>query len=125
MKLNPDCIRGLLLVLEEQPRQINAPTVIKDPTLSDYSRADVEYALEKLIEAGLVNGRTHVTKSCIVFTLDSISVTGHKFLDDIRSPKLWSKIKGTASDLGMTSIKSLIPIATKVGFDFLSQHLTP
>ncbi|SPU38194.1 Uncharacterised protein [Lysinibacillus capsici] len=46
MKLNFDAIRELLLVIEEQPRNINLNQVISDTRLKEFEPNDLGYALK-------------------------------------------------------------------------------
>lgn len=119
MKLNFDAMRQLLFALEDQPRNIELDNVLSSNRLQDFTHEEIGYALEKLIEAGLVKGKCYGTKTGVAFLLDSISIDGHKFLDDIRNDTVWKKVYNTVKCAGMTSIKSVLPVAAKFTFDHL------
>lgn len=125
MKLNFDAMRDLLFVIEEQPRNIDINQVVLSNTLSRYDKNDLGYALEKLIESGLLIGKARPTKDGIYFFIDSISYEGHQFLDHVRSDTIWEKIKDTAKKLGVKGIGGIATIATKVFIDYLSGNLNP
>ncbi|KGX85039.1 DUF2513 domain-containing protein [Pontibacillus litoralis] len=123
MKLSFDAMRDLLFVIEDQPRDIDINKVVYDRRLESFDKSDLGYALEKLIEARLLNGKVYTTKSGILFSIDSISTDGHEFLDNIRNDTNWNKIKGMASEKGVGTIKGLAPIATGVATAWLKNHL--
>ena len=67
MKLNFDAMRDLLFVIETQPRIVDINEVICDIKLTQYDQNELGYALEKLIESGLLNGTVNSTKDGIYF----------------------------------------------------------
>ncbi|MEK5108558.1 DUF2513 domain-containing protein [Cytobacillus sp. FSL K6-0129] len=123
MKLNFDAMRELLFVIEDQPRKIDINKVVLDQRLQSFEKNDLGYAIEKLIEQNFLKGKVIKTKDGILFSIDSISVSGHEFLDNIRSDTNWKKIKGAAIKMGISTIKGVTQIASKVSTDYLNNHL--
>lgn len=107
MKLNFDAMRELLFVIEEQPRDIDVNKVVFDARLEHFDKEELGYAIEKLIESNLLNGRIGRTKTGTVFLISSISFEGHRFLENIRQDTVWNKAKETASQVGATTIREL------------------
>ena len=115
MKLNIDCVRDVLLTLEDVPRGQTLTGLEIRQHLSDYSPDDVDYTCLKLHEAGYISA---IIQECgtdfMVLRLDDITYQGHQFLADIRTPKIWKKTKEIAEELGTSSLVSLVKIAAGV-----------
>lgn len=125
MKLNFDAMRELLLVIEEQPRNIDVNKVVFDERLKKFDKNELGYALEKLIEARLLKGEVHKTKMESLIKIDSISVEGHQFIDSIRQDTIWNKTKEMATSIGTTSIKNLSILALEVMKSWAKGYLNP
>lgn len=120
MKLNFDAIRELLLVIEEQPRNINLNQVISDIRLKEFKPNDLGYALEKMIESRLLIGQVAKSKVGINFHIDSISLEGHRFIDTIRNDTLWNKTKAVMTRTGATAISILMSTASDIFNKYIS-----
>lgn len=111
MKLNFDAIRELLLVIEDQPRNVDVNKVISDKRLEYFDLDELGYALEKMIESRLLIGKVDKSKLGHQIDVDSISLEGHHFLDSVRNEGSWSKVKEIAKEKGVATLTSLIPLA--------------
>ena len=130
MKLNPDCVRDVMLYLEEHLGYVERDDVaiehdsIYISTMADalseeqgYSVDEVRYAAEKLLEARyitagkMVTGAHGVIISCPII---DISWNGHEFLNTIRPKSIWGATKEGAAKLGIMSIRALATISAKV-----------
>lgn len=115
MKLNPDCIRDILLELEKL--DLNESITIPELSnkLTEYAKDEVIYNCLKLREANFIIAPTkqYVTGSMIVSIMD-ITYEGHQFLSNIRSNNIWNKTKNVMSKIGVTSISSISQIAAGV-----------
>lgn len=130
MKLNPDCIRDVLLYLEDnltynherqdsiEHNSINMSTIAAD--LHDqkgYEIDDVNYSIEKLLEVKYIVPQTELrghNKSILYCPIADISWNGHQFLNTIRPKSVWDATKKGASKLGIMSIHALSTIAMKI-----------
>ena len=117
MKLNPDCVRDVLLAVESCPFEqvLNLETL--SASLPDYSENDLCYTCLKLDEGGYLtlvsidNMRSYRPGiKCIV----DLTYQGHEYLNTIRDPKIWSKAKAAAQSLGNFSLKTLGLIAQEI-----------
>lgn len=118
MKLNQECIRDLMLFLEDN-LVANDDFIIdncNDPVLAKYSIDDLHYTAEKLSEAGYLNieYESWVLTSNPLICVKSITYSGHQFLDTIRDDKIWAKTKGILSNLKVLSIEIISETASKV-----------
>ncbi|WP_017211824.1 DUF2513 domain-containing protein [Clostridium beijerinckii] len=132
MKLNPDCIRDILLTVEE----ITSPSsqfVFKgsddtnDFLLDDESEDEPEIIYEKLksytdeeilyhINQCELSGFFTEVNWCTGYLcfIEDLSPLGHQFLADIRSDTNWNKTKSIAKSVGSTSLSAIKDIAAKI-----------
>lgn len=114
MRLNIDCVRNILLVIEDQPLGhylSGAELVEKLPT---YSPDDVTYCCIKLHEAGflsVIHASTLTRSYPQIVEIRDISYQGHQFLENIRKEETWTKVKGAGSKVGSFSLDVLKEIA--------------
>jgi hypothetical protein len=127
MKLNHDCVRDILLYLEETLSDGNYYVIESDSpddTGISHKVLDVVYALERLDEAGYINAKIVKTMNpSTMIYVSSISWKGHEFLDTIRPQPVWDKTIATASKVGSTSLTVLSQIAVTVATQLISQSL--
>lgn len=117
MKLNYDCVRELLLTLEENlvmDDSLSYPSLnLKQvcEKMPDFSRADIAYASTKLLEAEYIEANSIESDSKIIkIVYSSITYEGHQYLDSIRDSKLWSTVKKNAKALTFELVKKLAEI---------------
>ena len=127
MKLNPDCVRDVLLYLEEnlgytdyigalQHKEIQICT-IPDYFSTTYSKEDVNYSIEKLYEAhfiSLINIASDRDGYIVNAYVNDITYVGHEFLNNIRPKNVWDATKDGASKLGLMSMHTLNFISSKI-----------
>lgn len=121
MKLNPDCIRDILLYLEENLKisenefsSITFQQIKCD--LSNYSEEDIFYSIYNLKQIRFIEGNIKDVagmKMCIC-EIQNITWNGHQFLNTIRPTSVWEATKSGASKLGIMSMHALSTIAMKV-----------
>lgn len=131
MKLNPDCIRAILLYLEEN-QKIDATNGRIKPipwashlpeTITDFSAEDIMYSVKQMSEAGLINTSQYRAVNKIDYIFNDITPYGHEFLENIRTEENWSKTKTTAEKLGNFSLSVLGKIAEGVATATLNKVL--
>lgn len=121
MKLNPDCIRDVLIWLEE-----NMDVSDKGFStyrlcdlyngLSHYNDDEIYYSVYNLFQIGYIDGRfSLLSKGKVqVCEINNITWEGHQFLNTIRPTSVWEATKSGASKLGIMSMHALSSIAMKV-----------
>lgn len=124
MKLNYDCIRDLLLYLEDNLTYENTIN-INSLQLHNYSSIDLIYTADKLHEAGYITCiKSHyINSSGPVLIAKSITFNGHKFLDNIRDEKVYDKTKTVLSSFKSVSIEIFSETASKVITSLISKQL--
>lgn len=117
MKLNYDCVRELLLTLEENlvmDDSLSYPSLTLKQVcekMPDFSRADIAYASTKLLEAEYIEANSIESDSKIIkIVYSSITYEGHQYLDSIRDSKLWNTVKKNAKALTFELVKKLAEI---------------
>ena len=125
MRLNEDCVRDVLLSLEDALEMSDVhflkglawPQIYNLPRLEKYDQNDLLYTLIKLEEADLIVARiTFGNKSvglrqCYV---ESITYEGHHLLDNVRSNKVWKKVKEVSTNIGGLAIPEMVKIAAQI-----------
>ncbi len=122
MKLNLDCVRDVLIVLEDTENMDNTGNLelieINDieNALPDYERKELLYTLRHLIEEHYINGE--IISSCgepDIYEIDDLSWKGHELLKNIRNKPVWEKVKQKAlSHVGTVSISVLSALAESI-----------
>ena len=114
MRLNPDCIRDILLFIESTTdsniRYVNFETILN--ALSQYDEDTIHYHILQIKNSELIlelhfSGRNP-------FLIGDLSPKGHEFLENIRSDSNWNKTKEIAGNIGSFSINNLSQIAIGV-----------
>lgn len=118
MKLNPDCVRDILLSVEELagPNSlINSTNIMNTKFIKNkYSEDEVLYHIKQLDWAGyIVTPNKNKTLDNIYFVND-LSPAGHEFIADIRNDTNWNKVKTISKNIGTEALKSLKTIAEGV-----------
>lgn len=121
MKLNHDCIRAVLLDIEDNvtlSKRITINQFLKFKHSSKFTIQDITYSLVKLEEVGYIDaafkklledGTYYYSK------IGNLTYIGHEFLDNIRDPEIWKKTKEAASKVGKFSITTLASYAVEIG----------
>lgn len=124
LKLNPDCVRDLMLYFEEHSSYSNEIN-INQLTLSNYSQEELVYTSEKLNEANLINcvSKNYMGSRIPIIIVKSITYSGHNFLNNIRDNEVYNKTKMILSSFKSVSIEIISETASKVLTSLISKQL--
>lgn len=116
MKLNPDCLRAILLTIEERASyqsilSFEELTLPNFPLLAEYSLEEILYHIKKCDEAGFLCEVQYFPASV---TVGELHYRGHEFLNNIRESKIWDGVKSIAAKIGTNSMQGLVQIASNV-----------
>ena len=133
MKLNLDCVRQILLIVEEKTglrkycffidssleasqTAIGSP-IIPPPDyqvslLKKFDNDELIYHINYCVESGLLSIDNSYGQYQIV--IKDLTPKGHEFLENIRDDKVWSGVKKIALKIGSTSLNSVIQISSNV-----------
>ena len=124
MRLNLDCVRDLLLTLEEHLIIDNEKNihllylddVQKMELMKRHTCSDIVYCSLKLIEAGLVVASVYKNREYVGDILfETLTYQGHIYLDSIRNKDIWEKAKIKIKKIGeLSSLKIVSAVAEKL-----------
>jgi hypothetical protein len=127
MKLNYDCVRSVLLTVEksktiDEELNINPLTVETIfEQLPKYEDNEILYTIEKLKEAGYINATIQFAAGHYIDGfISSITYSGHEYLDNIRDPKVWRKVKSVLAKAGATTL----PLISQAAQMLIGSQLT-
>ncbi len=126
MRLNPDCVRDILLVVEElSDGQHGIDFDFHQPVsyerLSKYSNNELWYHVRQCDMSGYFTPVSwYLSGDCAIFDL---SPKGHQFIADIRSDSVWNKVKSNAAKIGVFSLNALAQIATGVVTEVINSQI--
>ncbi|MGM0124714.1 hypothetical protein IGI37_002108 [Enterococcus sp. AZ194] len=125
MKLNHDCVRQVLIDIENNmpAHDIITSNIFEEFTsYKKFGEEQFSYTLAKLKEAGFISALETTADGAIniFLTINSITWEGHKFLDTIQSDTVWNKTKEKiTSTVGTTSLQVMGVVATSVATKLL------
>lgn len=124
MKLNPDCLRDILIVMEKAGYlEELSPQSVYD-ALPNYLEEEINYSIIKLKEAGFIDAIIKEYNTGIaILRLDDITYRGHQFLADIRSDTVWNNVKEVSKKVGSNSLTAISQIATGVITEIIRSQL--
>ncbi|WP_077736262.1 DUF2513 domain-containing protein [Bacillus sonorensis] len=120
MELKHDCVRNLLITIEEEVgfnKSLPAEELADFSSLEEFSLDDVRYTLKKLNEAGFISIDVYHDDTYV----NELTFNGHQFLDNIRGSNIWAETKSHLSKIGGAASLSIISelasslIKTKLG----------
>lgn len=127
MKLNIDCVRDVMLTIEDQLGFGEEWSIYKLHTfLPDYTTEDLHYTCLKLLEGGYLNAVPINKLRCaspVICRIRDLTFSGHEFLETIRPKTVFDKTKSTAKKLGTQSLGAIVQIATSVLSEVITSSL--
>lgn len=123
MKLNHDCVRDVMLSLEDRLECVDSID-FENIKLENFDDKDVLYSLLKLHEAGFLSGKVmRMLDRSVTGYITGITWEGHKFLDTIRDNKVWGKTKTILSKVSSASVSFASSVASQVLATLISQYM--
>lgn len=114
MKLNHDCVRDMLLYLEDnlydKPLKIRS---IASNFEKDYTLDEIIYTFQKLQEEKYIT-TTHESECSKHSNIKSITWKGHNLLDNIRDTKVLSIAKKAFKDFKSVSIETFAGVCSDI-----------
>ena len=119
MKLNPDCVRDILMTFEELCTDVDKTYIfssfdeipMKLPQLNKYPAEVLAYHIRQLDLSGMLFDAKFNRDG---FSFADITPRDHEFLANIRENKIWNGVKVIAEKVGSKSLDSLTQIAANV-----------
>mgnify|MGYP003367493467 CR=1 FL=1 len=127
MKLNQDCVRAVLLELEEKLTlndDLYLYQIKQLDCIKKFGEDTVIYSILKLIEARYLLGEPlYAGDELMELTLSALTWDGHLFLDTIRDNKVWKETKSVVSKFSSVSISLMSTIASTILNELVKKHL--
>lgn len=126
MRLNPDCVRDILLTVENNDFGVHMSLDKLCEKLPNYSREEIHYCCLKLDEGGFLEVISlPMMRQTMpdIKTIKDLTFEGHEFLADIRSDNAWNKTKSIAKQVGSFSVHALRDIAAHVIKEIIKEYL--
>lgn len=129
MKINVDCMRDVLLYIEEnltvtlsddeKAVECNSLDVLSvSEALSNYCREDVWYSIKMLAECDYIDVNGIDTQDYFaLMSIDAMTYAGHKFIESIRPQTIWEKTKSIISKIGSHTLTFVEDTAQKVAIE--------
>lgn len=113
MRLNPDCIRDILLCVEAV--EFDEPIKFSDivDKLDKYETEEVLYHINQCEYNHFFTKINHFVQSYNGMIFD-LTPKAHEFLANIRSDTIWKKTKSTAAKVGSFALPALQQIAATI-----------
>lgn len=123
MKLDYDCLRYILLAIEDTDKsRILASSLTNDT----YSKGEILHHVDCLKDVHYIETSSPMTcldapsSDCYIFRL---TMQGHQFLDTIRNDTVWKETKKITSKIGTATLDVIIDIASKVLSDIIAKQM--
>ena len=127
MKLNYDCARSVLLTVEKSKtideelnlNPLKVETIFEQ--LPKYEDNEILYTIENLKEVGYINATVRFAAGHFIEgTVSCITYSGHEYLDNIREPGVWRKVKAMLKNAGATTL----PLISQAAQMLIGSQLT-
>lgn len=131
MKLNLDCIRDVLLYLEDNliiEKHVFKPIELKtlQNDLKKYTPEDVFYSVYNLYQIHFIEGKFNdVSNMKMMFCeIENVTYAGHQFLASVRPESIWSKTKSVVSKVGVHTLGFVEGVAHDIAVESAKQAVT-
>lgn len=120
MKLNINCVRDLLLYLEEwliltedlEYKTLSVHEIQQGGIMCKYTIPEIAYTITKLEEAKFLKAAiVYASNGIYACEVSTLTFAGHQFLETIRPEPIWKKIFSIADKIGLTSFSAITQIA--------------
>lgn len=117
MRLDLDCIRDILLTIEENTGY-NEHITLSERNIITYDLLK-EYDSKKVMYHIIQSGKSNLIEAeqidlCGNIFIKDLTPYGHKFISNIRENSNWNKVKKVANEIGTTSLEAIMQISINV-----------
>ena len=121
MRLNPDCIRDILLIVEKYATYSNdvEQEIVFQELEDTYNHEEILYHIRQCEASGLFLKVQYFFGG---FSIVDLSSEGHQFVNDIRQDTNWNRTKEVAKNVGSTSLDVLKDVSAKVLANLISHQ---
>lgn len=126
MKLDIECVRDILITLEQQPTFVQMSTHEFASLLPQYPINQIIYTCWRLYEGKYINLFLYYppTQSTpVIRAIGDMTFEGHEFLADIKPKNNWERLSAAFKKGGSASFKAIANVAIDLGTDALKTKL--
>lgn len=127
MKLNQDCVRSTLLFIEDNAEFgsfLRLEDFLESPKLKKYDQNEIKYTLGKLAETDFAHLKVQWQNNTIIYaSCGMLTWNGHKFVDTIRDPHVWSTTKAVTHKIASVSISMIENISSQVITNLINDQM--
>jgi len=128
MRLNPECVRDLLLYLEDK-LPFTSHLCANNIEIPPYETTDIIHTVAKLTEANYIKTSqiSYSAETIPTFHIQSLTWCGHELLDNIRDDNVWEKTKFVVAPFSSVSIGIIEDISNRLILKIIDEslHLNP
>lgn len=124
MRLNPDCVRDILLLVEKNTNfkaKFRYDNSRHYEEMEPYTLNEFFYHVKQCELAGLIYGVKCFTMNGL--EIKDLTPDGHQFLANIRSDNNWNKTKEIAKNVGSSSLDAIKQISIGVVSELIKSQL--
>lgn len=114
MRLNNDCIRDILLYIEDKITYKNScievSSLLND--LSKYTEDEILYHINQIYKADLIDKPFYADDRAQI--ISDLTWTGHQYVDNIRDNKVWKLLKEKSKTLSSISLSTMVKLAPTI-----------
>lgn len=125
MVLNIDCVRDVLIAIEQTSFNERITFKYLVTSLPQYTEEDITYTCLKLEEGNyieLIKFKTLGSRYPSISEITNLTLFGHEFLNTIREEPIFTKTKNLSKKIGVSSLSAIKDIATNVIADIIKSQ---
>ena len=125
MKLNPDCVRDILLTVEETSNFgdiMSYDTSDEYPLLAKYTYDEFLYHVNQCKENGYFL-TCKISSDGSIVMIGNLSPKAHDFLTNIRHNNIWNIVKDVSAKVGSNSLSAVAQIAAGVITEIIKMRI--
>lgn len=124
MKLNLECIRDILLTVEDNTGYESGyeypSNTDKSPLLSKYSDDEIRYHMMQCKKTGFIELERDLAD---IMYIGDLTPYGHEFLANIRENSVWNHTKTVAGKVGSKSLDAIFKISSAIITEIIKQAI--
>ena len=128
MKRDMELIREIMLTLEVWPMEMGdavsmTPEGIQTK-IPDRDLAEINHHMDLIRSAGFIDtGGNGASGPMFGFIFMGLTMSGHDFLDSVRSPEVWRRTKAGAEKVGGVGLSVVVEMAKAYGKQVITEKL--
>lgn len=124
MKLNHECVRDLLIYLEDE-LLFTSNLCANDIKIDPHESADIVYAVAKLSESKYIEASqiSYSFETMPTYHIQSITWNGHRLLDNIRDENVWKKTKSIVAQFSSVSIGIIDNVSNRIIAKIINEQI--